>query len=164
MDSIEKLDKKVTDSTQDLFGKMVENITKSNEKMMEDFKAIIVSELKEVRTEVGELKTEMEKMECKVGNVEDKIQNLEDQIKDLKADKERMELKYEIKIRDLQLRFRGLEEEEGEDVRDKVVKIVAELLDIDPGAAEKKLDQIFRLKAPQTFRGKFPRDVLVNVL
>lgn len=113
MDSIEKLDKKVTDSTQDLFEKMVENISKSNAKLIEDFKAIIVSKMKEVRKEVGKLKTELEKMEVKVNEVEDKMQNMEDQIKSLKADKDRIELKYEIKIRDLQLRFRGLEIEEG---------------------------------------------------
>lgn len=43
-----------------------------------------------------------------------------------------MELKYEIKLRELQLRFRGLEEEEGENVSEKVIKILAELLESSP--------------------------------
>lgn len=44
MESIEKLDKRVTESTQKLFGKMTENITKGNDKLMEDIKALMVSE------------------------------------------------------------------------------------------------------------------------
>lgn len=46
MKSIEKLDKRVTESSQELFGKMIENITKSNDKLMDDIKALVVTELK----------------------------------------------------------------------------------------------------------------------
>lgn len=164
MDSIEKLDKKVSDSTQDLLGKMVENISKSNAKLMEDFKEIIISEMKEVRKEMGELRTEMGTTKEKVKDVETKVQEMEEQIKNIKAEKDKMEMKYEIKIRELQLRFRGLEEEEGEDVRDTVVKLVAEILDIKVEAADKELDHVFRFKSWKTNRGKFPGDVIVNIL
>lgn len=47
MESIEKLHKKMTDSTQELFSKMMENIAKSNDKLMGDIKALVVSELRE---------------------------------------------------------------------------------------------------------------------
>lgn len=57
-----------------------------------------------------------------------------------------MEIKHEMKLRELQLRVRGLEEEE-EDVRDKVIKIVAELLELSPVEVDGKLDYIFRLRS-----------------
>lgn len=89
---------------------------------------------------------------------------MEDQIKKLKADKDRLELRYEIKTRELQLRVRGLEEEEGGDVREKVVNIVAELLEESPAEVNKGVDKIFRLKSYYASREKVPRDILVNVL
>lgn len=68
------------------------------------------------------------------------------------------------KIKELQLRIRGLEEEEGEDIREKVVKILAELIELKPIEIDKSLDQIFSLRASYRNKDKGPRDVLVNVL
>lgn len=60
--------------------------------------------------------------------------------------------------------IRGLEEEEGENVREKVVKFLAELLEMNPADMDKRRDHVFRLRAFYINKEKGPRDVLVNVL
>lgn len=65
-------------------------------------------------------------------------------MKVLKSDKDKLELRYEIKSRELQLRIRGLEEEE---VRNKMVNMFTELMDEKPTDMDKVLDQVFRLKS-----------------
>lgn len=92
------------------------------------------------------------------------MQGLENQIKGLKAGRDKLELRYEIKIRELQLRCRGLEEKDGENIQEKVVNLVAELLEKNPEEIDKGLDQIFRLRPKLLDRGKLPEDVIINVL
>lgn len=87
MESIEKRDKKVTESTQELFRKVTENITKSNDKLMEDIKALVVSELRKVRKEIGELKAEAKNTE-NVSEIDIKLQGLQREVKNLKEDKD----------------------------------------------------------------------------
>lgn len=59
--------------------------------------------------------------------MEDKGKSLETQIKKLKIEKEKADLRYEINLKDLQLRVRGLEEEEDENTRERVLNIFSEL-------------------------------------
>lgn len=111
---------------------------------------------------MGKLKTELKKAENKMKEIDDKVHGLENEIS-LKADKDKLELKNELKLRELQLRIRGLEEEEGEDIRDKVVDILAELLEINSEELDKMLDYVFRLRSFYANKNKVPRNVLVNV-
>lgn len=85
-------------------------------------------------------------------------------MKNLRDEKDKLEIKYEMKVRELQLRIRGLEEEEEEDVRDKVVNIMAELLELSPEEVESKLDHVFRIRSSYATKNKRPRDIIVNVM
>lgn len=49
----------MTENTQELFGKLTENIARSNDKLMENIKSLVVSELKEVIKDKGDLKQEV---------------------------------------------------------------------------------------------------------
>lgn len=93
------MDKKITDNIHGLCEKLSENIEIKNEKLMDDIKSLVISELKEVRNEIGEIKTEMKETMNKVQVTEDKIKDLEGQIKKLKLAKERSDLRWEIKVR-----------------------------------------------------------------
>lgn len=53
---------------------MIENISKSNDKMMDDIKALVVTELREIKEEFGEMKSEVKKRKSKVQDLDDKIQ------------------------------------------------------------------------------------------
>lgn len=112
---------------------------------------------------MGELKAGMRNIENKMKDLDDKVQVLERQVKNLKADKDRLEMRYEMKLRELQLRVRGLEEKEEENVRYKVINVVAELLELNPEEIDKRLDYVFRLQSPYVNKEKIPRDIIVNV-
>lgn len=53
---------------------------------MGGIKALVVSELKEIKNEIGEIKTDMKETGCKVQKL---VQNLEAKIEKLKIEKER---------------------------------------------------------------------------
>lgn len=72
---------------------------------------------------------------------------MEGQVKDLKIQCQKSELKFEIKMREQQLRIRGLEEEEEENVREKVVSMFAELTEKSLEEMDNGLDQVFRLRS-----------------
>lgn len=86
MENIEKLDKKSMENIQDIYGKISENIGEKNDKLMGGIKALVVSELKEIKNEIGEIKTDMKETGCKVQKL---VQNLEAKIEKLKIEKER---------------------------------------------------------------------------
>lgn len=52
-------------------------------------------------------------------------------------------MKWELKAKELQLLLRGLEDEEEENAREKMVDILAELLDQGPKEIRNGLDHIF---------------------
>lgn len=125
MDSINKLDKRMVENTQELYGKVTENMVASNKKLMEEIKNLVVTELKEVKKDIGDIRIEISKAGNKVQEMEEKMQKVEKQVKDLKEVNKNLELKYEIKLKDLQLRMRHLEEEKDKEVREKVLDILA---------------------------------------
>lgn len=65
------------------------------------------------------------------------------------------------KNRELQLRIRGLEEEEEEDIRGKVVNLFSELVEQTP--IDQNVDQIFRIKSTYAECNKISRNVVVSV-
>lgn len=65
-------------------------------------------------------------------------------------------------MKELQLRVRGLNEEENEDIREIVVTILAELLEKSPELIDANLDQIYRLRLRFAEKEGVPRDVIVN--
>lgn len=69
-------------------------------------------------------------------------------------------MKYEV-LKELQLRVRGLVEE---DLREKLIKILSELLEKSEEEVDKGLDQVFRLRSRYAEREGIPQDVMVNVL
>lgn len=162
MECIDKLDKRIAENTQEIYGEMVGDFTKTVKKLMDEIKDLVVSELREVKTDIGEIRNEISKTESKVQDIEQRIQDLEKQLREMRQEKN-LELKYEIKIKELQLRIRGLEEEEHEDIRGKVMKIVAELLERSPEEMGVSIDQVIRLKSKFAEREGVPRDVIVNI-
>lgn len=162
-ENIENLDKKITENTKELLSSMADNLNKANEKMMSEIKLLMVSEMKEIKKEVGEIRSEINKTESKVQEIESEVQGLGKQIEDLKQVNKESELKYEIKMKELQLRIRGLKEEENEDIREIVVKILAELLEKNHEIIDANLDQVYRLKSRFAEKEGIPRDVIVNI-
>lgn len=58
------------ENTKDLYGKMTENLMKSNKKLMEEIKPLVVSELREIKTDIGMLRNEVQKTVNKVQDME----------------------------------------------------------------------------------------------
>lgn len=168
MDSTEKLDKKMFENTKDIYGKMMESMMestmKSNEKMMGEIK-LLISELKEIKLEIGELRGETQKLENKVTDLVNRNKELEEHVEKLESQNKKLELKFELKAKEQQLRIRGLEEEEEEEnIREKIINMFVELTEKPIEEIEKGMDQVFRIKLRAGRRTNYPQDVIVNVL
>lgn len=82
----------------------------------------------------------------------------------MKVEKEKAELKYKIRAKELQLRIRGLEEEDEENIRERILNIFSELVERLLEEIDRELDQVYRLKFRIAEQRKYTSDVLVNVL
>lgn len=58
------------ENTKDLYGKMTENLMKSNKKLMDEIKPLVMSELREIKTDIGMLRNEVQKTVNKVQDME----------------------------------------------------------------------------------------------
>lgn len=67
-------------------------------------------------------------------------------------------------MKELQLRMRGLPEEQGEDIREMVLNILSELTEKGSDEIQIGLDQVYRLKSKYAGRQEFPQDVIINCL
>lgn len=159
---LEAMEKRIADNIDNLDKKITENLVQSNEKLMGDIKALVVSELKKARKELGEIKMEVQMVDKKTQKVEKKVTDLEKQVTMLKEENKIQNLKYEIKQRELQLRIRGLEEEEKEDVKDKILKIFSELLEKTTEELESQIELVYRLRPRNVEREGRTNDIIVN--
>lgn len=137
-------------------------MAQANKKLMGEIKTLVINELKKVRKEMGEIKKEVQSIEKKTQVMDEKVVGLERKVRALEEENRFQNLKYEIKIREFQLRIRGLVEEAKEDVRDKILKIFAELLDRTPEEFESQIEQIYRLRQRRTNKDGWTNDVMVH--
>lgn len=91
LDSMEKqitdtIEKRITENSQVLTNKMLENINRTNEKLVDDIKQLVVAELKDIRQDTGEIKVEMKDTEEKMKEIDDKVKNLESQMLKMKRE------------------------------------------------------------------------------
>lgn len=63
----------MVENTQELYGKMTENLMTSNKKLMEEIKVLVVTELKDMKKDIGDIRKEMIKTGNKLQEVEDKV-------------------------------------------------------------------------------------------
>lgn len=75
---------------------------------MGEIKTLMVNELKGVRKDLNEIRLEVQKVDDKVHEVEAKMKELEKQVKLTKEENKHLGLKYEIRMKELQLRIRGV--------------------------------------------------------
>lgn len=59
----------------------MKKITKSNNKLKVDIKALVISELREIKKEVDEVRSEVKKTEGNVQDLDNKILGLEREVK-----------------------------------------------------------------------------------
>lgn len=65
-------------------------------------------------------------------------------------------------MKELQLRMRGLVEEEEEDVRDRVTNILSLFLGKTQEEVDRGLDLVYRLRSKQAERQGFSQDIIIN--
>lgn len=159
---LEAIEKRITDNIDSLDKRMTGSLVQSNKQLMGEIKALVINELKEVKKEIGEVKLEIQKMDKKTQELDGKVANLENQITLLKEENNIQRLKFEMKQRELQIRIRGLEEEEKEDVKDKVLNLFSELLEKTVEDIESQIESVYRLKSHKVEREGRTNDIIVT--
>ncbi|XP_061477683.1 uncharacterized protein LOC133382042 [Rhineura floridana] len=120
-----------------------------------------------IKTEVGEIKNNIGQLTQEVKNVKDKVQTLENRIDIANVELEK-NLDYfavmEFRDKEYCLRFRAIPEETGEDIREKIVTVLAKSLEMNEDRMEFEIDTVYRINSRYATMKKIPRDVLVNFL
>nr|XP_016851678.1 PREDICTED: glutamic acid-rich protein-like [Anolis carolinensis] len=130
---------------------------------------------KEFREEMGLLKKEMMKTNKEINNL--KMENmkivkqqntLQKKMDDFEQKNEKIEKleklqeKFEQNEREFQLRFRNVQEEAKEDIRQLVTKMLANLLKRTEENMDNEIDKIYRVQTNFSRRNKVARDIIVH--
>lgn len=106
----------------------------------------------------------MNEVKKKVQGTDNRLKELKAEIKMMKAEKEKAEIKYEIRAKDLQLRIRVLEEQKEENIRGNILDIFSELIERPAEEINRELDQVYRLRYRLTEQRNYTSDIIVNLL
>ncbi|XP_067323186.1 golgin subfamily A member 6-like protein 25 [Anolis sagrei] len=108
-------------------------------------------EFKELKMEKTEIKKTQEVLQVKVKTLEQKAARLEEKC-------ERMEAK-ELEF---QLRLRNVDEDPKENIREKVIEILAEFLEYTDQEMQEQTDRVYRVNTNFATRNRVARDVVVH--
>nr|GEZ82414.1 hypothetical protein [Tanacetum cinerariifolium] len=118
----------------------------------------VKQELHQLDVAVKEMKGDLQGINIKMKTQEDKVIKLETEscrIQDMLA-------LAEQERKQASLRFRAIPEQQGEDIRNRMLQILAQFLQIDQEELDLDLDKVYRINTRYAAIKKVPRDVLVH--
>nr|XP_060615869.1 uncharacterized protein PF3D7_1120000-like [Anolis sagrei ordinatus] len=157
----DKIEKKIEDSqekTQQNMEKLFKDeMGKLRQEMKEDM-AQIQKEVSGVQEEIKDLKKDNANSKKKQAITETKIKRLEEARDKL----ERQQELWACRETDFQLRFRNIEETEGENLRETIAEITMGMLNTTMEEMNKEIDTILRVNSNYARRNKVPRDIVAT--
>ncbi|XP_067322328.1 uncharacterized protein PF3D7_1120000-like [Anolis sagrei] len=135
--------------------------TKEQTKSLKEIK----EEMKGMKVEIALLQREIKTLKNERTEMQKTQESLERKIKILNLEKEKAEekqLQTETKEMEYQLRLRNIQEEQGENIREKVKEILGELMERTKQEIEDQTDRIFRINTNYAIRNRTARDVIVH--
>ncbi|XP_067318469.1 STE20-like serine/threonine-protein kinase [Anolis sagrei] len=157
----EKIEKKIEESQEKTQQNMERLFQKEMGKLRHELKEDVAQIKKEVSNVQDELKI-LKKENSSLKKVQDKT---EAKLKKLEEAKEKLEKQQELwasKETDYQLRFRNIEEKEGENLREIIMEITTRMTNITPEEMNKEIDMTQRINSSYAKRNNVPRDILVS--
>ncbi|XP_067324199.1 uncharacterized protein PF3D7_1120000-like [Anolis sagrei] len=154
---------------QDAYQKVAEEQRK---RLKNDLTEELAKMRKEITNELGEMKKEMDAMrqdmrknQTDVAKLEEAQETINRKLEDIELREEQIETKLdqaEQKELEYYLRFRNIQEEAQENLRQIIVSITAELLEIAEEDAETNIDRTYRITTGYAKKYKVERDVIVQ--
>lgn len=109
------------------------------------------------------IKTEMNKSFERIKDVEQKTNAMELELREENKNLKDQMMLMECKLLDNYIRFRGVPESE-KDVREEMVNIISEFLEMPLDDVERECDDIYRVNSDFARVKKLPRDIIVRVI
>lgn len=135
--------------------------------VMESQNDTLLKHMTEIENKMNErieiIKTEMNKSYDKIQGVEQKTIDIEMKLRQGNRFLKDQVMLLECKLLDGYVRFRGVPENDKE-VREEMVNIIAEFLEMSPNEVERKCDVIYRVNSNFAKQKKLPRDIVVNLI
>ncbi|XP_067320952.1 uncharacterized protein PF3D7_1120000-like [Anolis sagrei] len=125
----------------------------------------IKEEMKGMKIEIVLLQRELLSLKNEKKEMLKTQENLERKIKILNLEKEKTEekqLQTEMKDMEYQLRLRNIQEEQGENIREKVKEILGELMEKSGQEIDEQTDRIYRVNTNYAIRNRTARDVIIH--
>lgn len=116
-----------------------------------------------VNAKIESIQLEIKKSSERIKLVEQKTNELEVDLKEKTLDLPDKMVIMECKLLENCIRFRGLPENE-KNIREEMIEILAEFLEISAEEVESKCDDIYRVNSEFARRKNLPRDVIVKLL
>lgn len=167
-DVIKKKKKKGTDKdkTKDK-PEWVDALEKRLVSVMESQNDMLLKRMSAMENKMNEkieaIKTEMHKSFERIKDVEQKTNAMELELREENKNLKDQMMLMECKLLDNYIRFRGVPESE-KDVREEMVNIISEFLEMPLDDVERECDDIYRVNSDFARVKKLPRDIIVRVI
>ncbi|XP_067316845.1 uncharacterized protein PF3D7_1120000-like [Anolis sagrei] len=132
---------------------------------MSELKKDIREEMSKLRTEVSTMQQEMNEIKKEEKGIKKGQEEMRIKVRNMEVRNSRLETKQEeleAKEMEFQLRIRNIQEDTNENIKDKVIEILAELVECSAQEMQDWTDRIYRINTNFAKRNKTPRDVIVN--
>nr|XP_016851404.1 PREDICTED: uncharacterized protein PF11_0207-like [Anolis carolinensis] len=163
MREIQKISEK-QDAYQKLSDEQILTLRKDFTEQLAAAKNEITNEIGEMKKEVDTLRQEIQEIKSDKSKIEKSQGRLQTKMDNLEVKSQKLEIKQELleqRELEFQLRFRNIQEENKENIRQIITKITADLLQITEEADE-NIDRAYRITTNFSKRNKVARDVIVQ--
>lgn len=161
--AIEGVKKEVMDGMQEYFERMMSKLDEKEQNIKEAMKELVTKEVGELKNQIGEMNKNIQDNSEKIQELQTQTADMGKTIQDLTEENKRLEILLEAKTTERQLRLRGLEEEQNEDLPQKITGICSELLEQPPEDIQASLDLVYRVNSNFAKQNKIPRDVVIQL-
>lgn len=174
--AIEGVKKEIMDGMQEYFERMMSKLDEKEQNIKEAMKELVTKEVGEIKKQLGDMNNEIQINSGKIQELETLTINVDKRVEDLTEENKRLETLFEesteknkrleilleAKTTERQIRLRGLEEEQNEDIIRKIIAILSELLELPPEEIQQTLDLVYRVNSNFAKQNKLPRDIIIQ--
>lgn len=148
-----------------------QNMKKEIKTLRADIKQDFRSELSEIRESLEDLTKDMNNAKQRLSNLEEKTDNIVEEVIKMK-DKDKQEAERRLdekaiedyKLRENCLKIRGLKEEKGENLYERLIPILAEYTEMQVQDLHWEINKMFRLNSAIAKEKDWPRDIVIYFL
>lgn len=161
--AIDGVKKEMMDGMQDYFEKMMLKLDEKEQNIKEAMKELVTKEVGEIKKQIGDMDKEIHSNTEKIQELETLTLDVDKKVEELSAENKRLEILLEAKTTESQIRLRGLEEEQNENIMQKITGILSEFLEQPPEEIQASLDLVYRVNSNFAKKDKLPRDIVIQL-